>query len=1816
MIKSPFGNTPGYKLLCRHFPEFAARGPISQYDLDHLLSILGDPHSLQSLLLVLENFEEITYRTPGICNSGGFSFLDELIGEAKATSQTLIRGKDIFENKIRLLAGRDGNREGSFHGLVATSPLYARMGLLPENRLFCPQFYLLMAEILVAHLLTRSQGCSDSLKSQLVYALDTVQALTRTEDLAKFPLDETPPHLYCKQLESHPEKILVRPIIRYLEQASDLNLSNAIKTRNTSTDKGREKRSLLDVLGKTRLSTPASPPPTELLEGLDDTEPERSHAPPGSLIFIAKPALAFLPSPEFTRAAEGLKKSRARENQQFHFSWSTLNQYELHILFDFLFPESLAEDTGDVSVRTQLALIFLAGLTPERLAKMILLRPGQPPPEGDAYFESTTILRIFSPGPPLKSVSPPESLAQACPTQNYIDLPLPDSLVTLINQHLDHSQPRVGMTLFPVSASEIQASCRQALGKLGHKRLSFKRIQNYMTRRLALLPGSDQAVASLAQGKDNIFLAQTPVHYASFEADTLQRLCNLAWVNTAREAGHDRQLNETFPAESSRYVGTPLRPNLATVQNLVAAVKTFLTNNVRINSLTKLVEYHNAYVLHTFLVTAYCTGYRAVTSPFVSKDMYDPTTGFCVIRDKSSAEFYHSRLVWLPELCIKQLESYYLHLETIKKCSVLPIIETSRKDGIYFFLTPDGRRETVRPANLKTHLAKFGFHLPVNVSRHFLKSELQENGCPSEIVEILLGHWRLGQEGWARASALHPWDFKSELARHLPPLMNRLGLTHLEGLKRVSTKIPLCLHERTPRENRDLRQQHSARTSKRVKAFFAQHEPGEAWVKILPGYFRDKTGADRFKKQEQVVLVKMHTLLPELYEGKRDITISIQSLQALMRRVQPRPLHLRHHMRRLNFLIDGLIWGKENRNWAVEIPTRPVFTLNTYNFARPSLIRKIKVFRAVEQMFMADLTGPISDVREVQIGQILISAILYGGIHHPAWAEGLIAGLTEDLFQWGDMLWVDLWAAAKDYQSPEEKWFLQRNPAYYRRWIADPTTQLLLSRWLRDPASSGGSDRCQLATAYGAYVAHIDRTQGRTLPPLTELFAAGNAWTVLTMPSYLAAYAANKIQAASLPDPAWMRLLTGEFIPTHPRMARPKRRAADGPLLEPSEQATLLRDLRALIRSYEPAPGQQDNLTGVLRTYLAEREDVLWPITALLGNWAVQLLSNEVSKLELRDKKTPLAPNSVSDYLEQISPGLLEVVGEMDVTDLEYDDLSVSMIAVADVIRRRRVPDLSFPQAHLSQVKNDLGRLNQFLGFLHVFHSTPKLSIRIEKDTLTIQGEDAVRANVVTPQEYRRLLEMLGWGKPTLTRSERMTLVAAILAFRAGLRVMEIWGLLIGDLQGTDRLELLVQGNHIRELKTRASRRREPLYILVPADELEFVREWHRFRQAELGSTACSPLFSSGPMEADPCHFEGLLAPLRYALRVITGDRTTVPHTLRHSFASFLQVGLQLRDDIDPGKYGCFLNAPEFGRTQRRERRKMLMENDNTGRKSLYVGATLLGHADTHTGLHSYIHLCDWFLGYYARHHSCRPPIKAAQLIQMAGISESYAHKIVARGGHPLELLSRLADQFSVQIPRPPKTEPQPQPTIRTMPVEEASLLDDLDCAIQNSQIQGDLPAYLSWPKSLEEIRILGSLYQCVLDLDKQGQREALQIAPLLSAAYRPYDRSLILDKPESAPQVTAFLTNLGILFVAEHHRSRWVREAKRHTAGYLSWREQLGDVHLWRGRRQSGRKWEQGAVQLSLQAIVTKEFAQELDRKIANVFGVLIHLLQSQCRE
>ena len=156
---------------------------------------------------------------------------------------------------------------------------------------------------------------------------------------------------------------------------------------------------------------------------------------------------------------------------------------------------------------------------------------------------------------------------------------------------------------------------------------------------------NDLAGASLTLGKE-IFLARTKIHYASFDRENLQVLHEKAWAEIVRIAGTYSAETSTFsPSARPEYIGTPFRPTLSTVQQLIGQLKGKISSKPEKGSLSETVDHHNAYALYSILMVSFSTGYRAVNSPYISEEMLDEQTGFCFIRDKDSADFYHSKLV-------------------------------------------------------------------------------------------------------------------------------------------------------------------------------------------------------------------------------------------------------------------------------------------------------------------------------------------------------------------------------------------------------------------------------------------------------------------------------------------------------------------------------------------------------------------------------------------------------------------------------------------------------------------------------------------------------------------------------------------------------------------------------------------------------------------------------------------------------------------------------------------------------------------------------------------------------------------------------------------------------------------------------------------------------------------------------------------------------------------------------------------------------------------------------------------------------------------
>ncbi len=1818
--RSRFSHIIDCQHLCLLLKTLPPEDTISIDELDDLLDLLGVETSIENLFLVLANLNKIAAITDKICKHPRWRFAAETIRQAQNTAEAIKKSRAILGKAVHTRGDKEHNQ--SFDGLVDDNPLYTTLGYLPKDRSNLQGYFQLVTQILLCHIQATRTGRSERLNASFGSALQAIRGIAKAKSSPLIPvLPATPqtPEEYLDAISKIAGHDDLRAILRYLTKAFGRPRKKSAQADDQPAVAGSLEREGSPSAGTMQqIELPLEPAPT-IHEEPDTFEDETGKAPPGLVYAFAGEGWRGENPADLKKAAVQAAKSRSKDNQLFHFAWDTLNQQDIQVLFHYIFPTSPPENLEERKVWLQLALGFMAGMPAARIANLKVAASSAAPEESDCYLIDRRTLRLVSMGPEYKTTLDDAAQTQAHPKQNYIDLELPDYLGQAIEGYLADSQPAAGPApLFSEMTQQVQLACNKMISRLNKEhgtRLTYPRIQGYMGRSLGSGPGGDLATASLTLGKE-IYLARTRIHYASFDADTLQRQCRNAWSTIAKDAGRPDAWAETYPGQEARHVGTPVRPKVQALQVLISHLANYVEENRgKLATLSALVAYHNAYTTYTVLMTAYCTGHRAINSPFIPEVMIDRETGYAVVRDKDSADFYHSRLVWLPPECLNHLSLYQQHLGRLKTLD----IARGNSSPNHFYLKPDGYSEPVTKTRLIDHLKAFGFHLPPNVQRHLLKSELQENGCPVEVIEILLGHWHLGQEGWTQASALNPLDFRDELAKHLPPLLRRLGLVPLAGAKKLPS-VQLCLGEVKPKRK-------SRRTVRRASTgenFLVAEPPGPAWFRVLGTIFQNKPAGEAFKEHQVIVLRKVRRIMPELYAASEPgLAISPEIISHLVRSLTPKPKQPRLHYKRLNFLIDALAWGKAHLDWTVDLPPRPVIVPTGYNRVRPSLMQNLKLFRNIEQAFLRDLEQPLSPGLHLRLGQILFSAILFGGINHHSWLEGLLPGLADHLYQHDDLLWVDLWADG-NVPSGKDALIEQRNPSRYRRWIADPTTKLLIYRWLKEhPDDRGLCTKQKLADVVSVYQGHLQSlamgnpkgTPYRPLP-LNKILVAANARATLALPPYLSAYAERRLLSASLPDPTWLRLLTGRNISTSSNAAASRRKSRPSILADTDsqEQKKLLRELRALVPATPENWKDGKEMREAIEDYLTKNSARLWPALELLARWAIQLLSPRVYALENRQRK-PERPSTVDNYLGTFSEELLAISESSNLLERDEDEFQALLGELGRMIRDSRRLDDRSDEEEKDRVDFIIERLNQFLGYLQAFHGIPELRAKLEDNGVAIRVGTSVRANILSLNEYQVLLAHLGWERSRLERYDKMTLVAAILCFRGGMRLEEVHGLLIADIQGKSRLELLVRPNRFRGLKNENSRRRIPLYALMPPDELEFVWQWHSFRRTEVGATPDCPLFTAGPFEFTPQREQALFAPLRTHLKELTGEDGMVIHHLRYSFATWTLTRLSLRGESDQTFKSLFLKHCDFEPRFCENLRRELLENESVGRKSLHAVAALMGHADTETATGIYIHLCDWLTGNYLSDRRCAPDLSVKTLAAISGCSPSKIYQAIQGGNHPMIACGRQMTKEQCNALRHPLlTQACRQP----LPEQEQSRAEKFkappfDVVLHKACI-AELPPGVTLPESQREITLLANWHDQLSKLKPSEQRRCAETAKEILPRYKIAESVIPCTKFSEARQALALLNAMGIgdrQLLLCYHGSRWVNQQTRNEA-YSRWRERLGK-RTFAQKELYNRKDRNGCLRIHIETF-NLDRTHEIHRKeTSNALSFFINMLANQ---
>lgn len=503
----------------------------------------------------------------------------------------------------------------------------------------------------------------------------------------------------------------------------------------------------------------------------------------------------------------------AMNNQRIITDWDRLTPYEIAIFLqeiDYLSRKGCEDFSGIPSseLAAFLAVVFWSSTTVKEVQECTLV----PAVARSAvqlsiqWAEGESGYWVIKPRVAKQTIVPSTLLKkQALPPAPRYSLPIPSECLDIIEPHLATIQAQYApTTIFNLKSDYVSAANKflKVMRRNFGGRQSLQRLSVHIHDLIARIPGSDVTVAMAITGR-NDSLGAVPLHYTANGLQRIKDIYSLACSMVLVEAGDDSnkeliEIAECRPNDDEWHVGSSFVPRQKTVTDFIEDLrKRIQETRKNIGNFKKLpVQFHNDITVYTIMMLGFATGYRAVHDPLLQEAELDRQTGFAVISDKDNEDFYNSRMVWLPEFCLKQLEYYNKHLAILQKMlfrqnqelffKVRQKAVTGRQSTRYnpslFILEDDCNDLPVQPKVLKLQITNAGYFLPVNSNRHYLRTNLLSLGCKIEIINAFMGHWERGVEPWGCYSGLSPFVYRDELIKYLVPMLQADGWEEEEGL--------------------------------------------------------------------------------------------------------------------------------------------------------------------------------------------------------------------------------------------------------------------------------------------------------------------------------------------------------------------------------------------------------------------------------------------------------------------------------------------------------------------------------------------------------------------------------------------------------------------------------------------------------------------------------------------------------------------------------------------------------------------------------------------------------------------------------------------------------------------------------------------------------------------------------------------------------------------------------------------------------------------------------------------------------------------------
>lgn len=612
---------------------------------------------------------------------------------------------------------------------------------------------------------------------------------------------------------------------------------------------------------------------------------------------------------------------------------------------------------------------------------------------------------------------------------------------------------------------------------------------------------------------------------------------------------------------------------------------------------------------------------------------------------------------------------------------------------------------------------------------------------------------------------------------------------------------------------------------------------------------------------------------------------------------------------------------------------------------------------------------------------IALSAVLYGALLDAAKVKGLHAMLDAPL---------DLNQAAGYSFIEFDMPFQGLGNHHLQRWFLDPLTELLVHRM---PANDASQPASKLPAAIRQLLMSNGVDKGKCPSSIADLISSATTWW--------------SCHAAQIDLHAIRRTFCTHSI--HPRTAQRlfgyeagRRRLVDGNRAHTTDgESGRLEDAHVLYAwlaesiNLLDAPSL-DVAQKNIETLLASKTNN--DIARTYVGWLRFMLSGNSTS------KSPLTLSTIRKRYVATTERLLAILGGTDPREMEsaaLEDIYAEIVLEDD-------PD------------RPTGALVQGISDFHAYLVRAHGKRHIAKPS-QVFGDDAafmpVDANLISFDDYLAAQFWLDARLADGADPDDTTICKLVMAmaFRLGLRRMEILGLRITDVQVRRGMVCLVRPHSGRRLKTTNSKRIIPIGAFFDWRERRLLKEWVARRQSEetrdnlpAGCVRSQYLFArvNGKSAEERVSVDGVVDRICRALRAVTGDRQIFLHHLRHAFSTWTY--LRLRAPDHPMVVDFFTHLPETAKALRQGRRlRLLLRLPRTGsnRAHAHAVARLLGHSSPQVSMGHYVHSSDMILAAITHREIAQVP--RAELIAASGLSAATAYRHLETSAHELVVAAK-----------------------------------------------------------------------------------------------------------------------------------------------------------------------------------------------------------------